>query len=229
LDDLTLEKSDGTLIEITGALSEWDATNGWFIQTVMPSDISEGLAWEVLDLKWVWTLEGVTKAQYEKVEVTLLDEDYYGVVSQVVLLAGLKYRDFGMASEEDLGQVVSNWLYQATDFIDTFLGHSYDPALVPAGIESIANRIAANTGALALQRRTSPIVKVGDFSVGMLEDKVISGSIRADLEAYKNDDSRAEESRPKFAIGASNRLTRLEDLPLDQIDPDSVDLNTYWS
>lgn len=130
------------------------------------------------------------------------DKKYYGDPDMVIGPMNLEPRDFGLKGQEQLLKIIEKWLAAAKSYIDTDRRRSYDQN-TPPGIENIAERIAMNMAGFARQRQGSHLVRVGEYNIQMVEDRIISDSIRQDLNAF-----------PKgiqFAMGISNRLTRKEE------------------
>jgi hypothetical protein len=139
--------------------------------------------------------------------------DYYGDITDVKTISGITAHDLGLedtegglTAEEKLDDLLEKWLISAKDYIDMITDTTFDTEVNP-GISNIAERIVLNLIGLSTQRRVSPIIKSNDFNVQLVEDKVISPSIRKDLEAY----SRKHAGSTSFSLSISNRLTREED------------------
>lgn len=127
-------------------------------------------------------------------------KEYYSSPEEVIRYTGIQPGDIGIqlvdgdgyeSEEEKLKAVLENWLEQTKDLIDQHRNRDYHKEVedgerdkIPPGIHHIALRIAANMVAVANMRRQTPIVKIDDFQVDMVEDKVFTKNIRRDLKLY---------------------------------------------
>ena len=117
--------------------------------------------------------------------------EHYSSPADVIRFTGTRPEDFGLAAVSELEALILPWLVQAKDLIDTDRNRDYHAEVtagrrdnVPPGIHNIAMRIVANMLALAVLRRETPVVKVGDFAIQVAEDQVFTASIRKDLRLY---------------------------------------------
>lgn len=180
--EVKLEGPDG-VVELANDPGAWDATLGAFPLNISKTDIADTLLYRALRLTWRFDLSGSGRSEYVLLEVREDDTPMYGSVDEVIRVAALRDNDFGCTTRVDLGRLVASWLRSASSFIEADRGKSFHPD-VPEGIDSIANRIAMNTAAVAKQRAKAGIVKVGEYSVKLIEDAVITKSIRDDLETF---------------------------------------------
>jgi hypothetical protein len=91
----------------------------------------------------------------------------------------------------ELEDLVRAWLVEAKDLIDQDRNRDYHQEVaqgvrsqIPPGIHNIAKRIVANMLALAILRRETPVVKIDDFSIRMVEDQILTRAIKQDLARY---------------------------------------------
>lgn len=109
----------------------------------------------------------------------------YSSAAEVISYTGVRPADFGLETDEALTSVIEGWLAQAKDLINADRNRDYSQeATVPPGINNIALRLVANMVAQAQFRRETPIVRVDDFNVQMVEDRVFTDGIRRDLARY---------------------------------------------
>ncbi len=120
----------------------------------------------------------------------------YGTYKMVKAATGVKPEDLSLNTEEELQHVIESWLLEAKDYIDRNRRRSFDEDTPPM-IENIAVRIVANMIGIATQRRTSPIIQTGDFNVQLVEDEVITQSIRSDLRRLFPKNARIAVSRTR--------------------------------
>jgi len=117
--------------------------------------------------------------------------EHYSTVQEVLTLTGLKPKDLGLETQQQLDDTITGWLVDIKDFIDTNRNRNYHDevaqglrAMVPPGIHQIALRAAGNMAAVAILRRETPIVKQEDFTVRLVDDQVFSEAIRHDLATF---------------------------------------------
>lgn len=112
-------------------------------------------------------------------------EDIVGYCSRndVKNYSGIQYEELDLSDENELDTVLNSWIAEATDYIDFY---TKDTFLVntPKGIEMICMRIVSNMAQLAMQRRKTPLIQIGDFNVTILEDKIITKEMKEALDLY---------------------------------------------
>jgi len=121
----------------------------------------------------------------------------YSTPEKVISYTGVRPQDFYLeddgekTAEEKLKEMIEGWLLQVKDLIDADRNRDYNKEVdegkrekVPPGIENIALRMAANMVAQAQLRRETPIVRHDDYSVDMVEDKVMTNAIKNDLARF---------------------------------------------
>lgn len=111
----------------------------------------------------------------------------YSTAAEVIEYTGVRPEDLSKSDEQELITLIDGWLEEIKDIIDqdrrrNFLSEAGDdPTAVRPMVHNIAKRMAANTVALAVLRRDTPIIQLNDFSVQLVEDKVLTKDIRRDL------------------------------------------------
>jgi hypothetical protein len=120
--------------------------------------------------------------------------DYYGSVATVKQETGIKYTDLKLDSEAALTALMERWMTGITDAIDRFINQVYNRETAPAGLIRIAEMAAADLCGIAIQRRDTPIVRVDDFNIKMVESQLLTTARKADLQLY------AEKRRPTINI-----------------------------
>jgi hypothetical protein len=116
---------------------------------------------------------------------------HYSTPEDVIRFTGSRPQDFGFTTPAQLEDLVRAWLVEAKDLIDQDRNRDYHQevvqgvrALIPPGIHNIAKRIVANMLALAVLRRETPVVKIDDFTIRMVEDQIFTRAIKQDLAKY---------------------------------------------
>ena len=117
---------------------------------------------------------------------------YYSSAQDVIDFTGIRPTDLnlvditnGDTAAEQLIAIVEGWLVEIKDLIDMDRNRDYaSETEIPAGIHAIAKRMAANMVAQAVIRRDTPIIRIGDYAVKMVDDTILTKSIREDLSLY---------------------------------------------
>lgn len=114
------------------------------------------------------------------------DELYYSTPEDVIKATGVEKDSFkNIETEADLKAMIKGWLIEVKDFIDQDRNRDYHlEDKIPKGIHSIARRACINMTIYALQSQRSPVVRVGDWSIRMIEERVFTPSILADLHKF---------------------------------------------
>ncbi|MFA5543259.1 MAG: hypothetical protein WDA47_05760 [Bacilli bacterium] len=117
--------------------------------------------------------------------------NYYGTLDEVKQYTGVKYTDLNFSSDELYNTWLENRLIEIKDLIDQDRHRDYHAevengtrSVIPPGINHIALRMMANLLAQAVLRRETPVVKIDDFSIKMVEDQVFTSAIKKDLMRY---------------------------------------------
>jgi len=121
----------------------------------------------------------------------MANKKFYSSVDDAIKYTGAKRQDFGFNVDKDLKEWLEDRLVEIKSLIDADRCRDYhkevDAGLreeIPPGIHGIALRMLNNAVGHALLRRTTPIVRVDNFSIRMVEDKVFTSSIKEDLKRF---------------------------------------------
>lgn len=121
---------------------------------------------------------------------------FYSSPQKVIDYTGVTPADLGLRDDEESGEgwqsayeklfdIIGEWLEEVTDLINQDRNRDYRlEETIPPGIHNIAKRMVANMVAQAVLRRDTPLVKIDDFNVQMVEDKIFTDAIKADLSRY---------------------------------------------
>lgn len=118
------------------------------------------------------------------------DKKFYGTVKEVIQSTGVKMDDLGFVTEEDLKEWIEARLVEIKDLIDRDRRRDYhveaekEGKEIPPGIHAIALRMMGNHIAYANLQRTTPIIRVDDFSIKMVEDQIFTSAIKTALRRY---------------------------------------------
>ena len=82
---------------------------------------------------------------------------------------------------------------------------------LPEGIHNIAMRACANMVKLAYMNRESPVIRIDDWTTKMVEDKMLTDSLKKELSLYYK--------KPDFIFGrVVGKVDDQRDLPISEID-----------
>lgn len=115
--------------------------------------------------------------------------NYYGDIDTIIHWTGIQPGDLGFTDDEGgdsaddkLEKFIEGRLIEIKNIIDMDRNRDYlEEGDVPPGINNIAMRICSNLLAHAILRRTTPIVRVEDYTVDLVEEKFLTPSIKKDL------------------------------------------------
>ena len=117
----------------------------------------------------------------------MAEKIYYSTPEDVISYTGIKPKDLGFGEEDEDGlkALIEVWLTQIKSLIDADRNRNYlVEGTVPAGIDNIALRMAANLVAIAVVRRDTPIVRVDDFNIQIVRDEIFTEPIQKDLSRF---------------------------------------------
>lgn len=112
---------------------------------------------------------------------------FYSTAVDVIGATGVEPDDLSQADSASLTSLIEDWLLEIKDIIDAdrkrdFLDEAGgDPLAVRKLVHNVAKRMASNMVALAVLRRDTSIVKMDDFSVQLVSDRVLTEDVRRDL------------------------------------------------
>jgi hypothetical protein len=119
-----------------------------------------------------------------------MTDTFYSTAQDVIDFTGIRATDLnlvdnGDTAEEQLVTIIEGWLTEIKDIIDRDRNRDYaSETAIPPGIHLIAKRMAANMVAQAVIRRDTPIIRIGEYAVKMVDDTIFTESIRKDLSLY---------------------------------------------
>jgi hypothetical protein len=119
-----------------------------------------------------------------------MTEEYYSNPEDVINTTGIQAQDLGFPTDDLLKDWIGARLIEIKDMIDRDRNRDFAKEAeeagtdVPPGIHGIALRMMSNHIGNAALRRTTPIIRVDDFTIKGLEDQVFTEAIRKDLRRY---------------------------------------------
>jgi len=127
----------------------------------------------------------------------------YCTAEEVKEFTGYKESDFSLMDSGAFEELIEKWIKQADAIINADRGRTFDPdeddAAYAELLRNISMRIVANYMTKAIQLRTSPVERIDDFTVRVVDSGVVTQSIRDDMQRLPR--------AINFAIAISNRLT----------------------
>jgi hypothetical protein len=106
----------------------------------------------------------------------------YCTPTDVINYCGVKANDLEQDSDNLLRSLIGDWITQADKIIDEILHKTYDPVMsAPQSIRNASMRMVSNMVLLSVQRRRNPIVTLGEFTVEMLQDIMLTDDIHKQI------------------------------------------------
>ena len=123
-------------------------------------------------------------------------------VEQVINFHGLKPQHLNLEREdtEKLDEIVSDWISQSEDLINTYTNRHYTDENVKPAVQNVCLRLTSNMVKLAIANRDSPIIKVNDWTIATVPDEVFSDKLKDDLKPFVKDSSTEPNSIGVLAI-----------------------------
>lgn len=119
--------------------------------------------------------------------------DYYSTPQDVINYTGIEPKDLGLETEQELNNLIEKWLKGIKSLIDADRNRDYErEGKVPEGIHLIALRIASHLCSIAILKRDTPIVRLDEFTIQLVEDEIFTTAIQNDLKRFP--------AKPRFQI-----------------------------
>lgn len=118
------------------------------------------------------------------------DKKYYSTVKDAIQSTGVRKDDLGFTTDEDLAEWIEARLVEIKDLIDADRRRDYHAEEeqlgkeIPPGIHGIALRMMGNHIAYVVLKRTTPIIRVDEFSIKLVEDQIFTSAIKTALRRY---------------------------------------------
>lgn len=117
-------------------------------------------------------------------------EEFYSNPDDVIQSTGVRKEDLGFTTDDLLREWITARLIEIKDLIDHDRNRDYAQEAetngkeIPPGIHGIALRMMSNHLGHATLRRTTPIIRVDEFTIKGLEDQAFTTAIKNDLRRY---------------------------------------------
>ena len=123
-------------------------------------------------------------------------------VDDVINFHGLKPKHLNLEKDdtEKLETIVSDWVSQSEDLINTYTNRHYTDENVRDAVRNVCLRLTSNMVSLAIQKRDSPIVKVNDWTIQNVPSNIFTDDLREDLRPFVKDSSTEPDSIGVLAI-----------------------------
>jgi len=121
----------------------------------------------------------------------------YSTPEDVIAYSGVTAADLQQDTETGLYALLNTWIMEVTQIINSHCGQSWTIGAEPSDISNACTRMVANIIGLAVQRRKSPVVQVGEFNVKLVQDQVMSNDVKELLEKHRKSGS------PLLAVGST--------------------------
>ena len=127
-------------------------------------------------------------------------------VDDVINFHGLKPKHLNLEKDDTskLETIVSGWIEQSQDLINTYTNRNYTDTTVRPSVQNICLRLTANMVNLAIQNRDSPIIKVNDWTVQTVPNDIFTDELKDDLKPFIKDSSTEPNSIGVLAITGSD-------------------------
>ena len=123
-------------------------------------------------------------------------------VDDVINFHGLKPKHLNLEKDdtEKLNEIVSGWISQSEDLINTYTNRHYTDENVRDAVRNVCLRLTSNMVSLAIQKRDSPIIKVNDWTIQNVPSNIFTDDLREDLRPFVKDSSTEPDSIGVLAI-----------------------------
>ena len=127
-------------------------------------------------------------------------------VDDVINFHGLKPKHLNLDKDDTqkLEEIVSDWILQSQDLINTYTNRNYTDETVRASVQNICLRLTSNMVKLAIQNRDSPIIKVNDWTITTVPSDIFTDDLKEDLKPFIKDSSTEPDSIGILAITGSD-------------------------
>jgi hypothetical protein len=127
----------------------------------------------------------------------------YCAAEDLKQLTGIKPEHLRLEKEDvdGLDAILNDWILQAKGLIDSYCHTNFDND-IPAAVENVCLRLAANMVALSQTRKGTPLIKVNDWKVGISSSAIFTQDLKDDLKDgnFVVDKSNKSDSIDFFAI-----------------------------
>ena len=129
-------------------------------------------------------------------------------VEDVKAFHGLKPQHLNLdkTDNDGLDAIVSDWILQAQDLINTYTNRTYSDDTVRPAVKNVCLRLTSNMVSLAVQKRDTPIIKVNDWTIQNVPSDIFTDDLKMDLKPFVKDSSTEPNSIGVYAITGEDVL-----------------------
>lgn len=129
-------------------------------------------------------------------------------VEQVINFHGLKPMHLNLERDdtEKLDEIVSDWISQSEDLINTYTNRHYTDENVKPAVQNVCLRLTSNMVKLAIQNRDTPIIKVNDWTIQTVPSDIFTDDLKDDLKPFIKDSSTEPNSIGVLTITGNDEL-----------------------
>lgn len=110
---------------------------------------------------------------------------FYSTSADVIARTGVSPEDLGLTTTPELTAFMEGLLAEVTDILDREMRQSYlAAATVPAGLNGIAADAASDSLRTMIATRQTPVVRIDDFAVRVIQSRILSPDIKERLKLY---------------------------------------------
>ena len=123
-------------------------------------------------------------------------------VDNVINFHGLKPKHLNLEKDDNakLESIVSDWIIQSQDLINTYTNRKYDDETVKPAVQNVCLRLTSNMVSLAIQKRDNPIIKVNDWTIQNVPSDIFTDDLKEDLKPFIKDSSTEPNSIGVYTI-----------------------------
>ena len=123
-------------------------------------------------------------------------------VDDVINFHGLKPKHLNLDKDDTskLESIVSDWIIQSEDLINTYTNRKYDDETVKPAVQNVCLRLTSNMVSLAIQKRDNPIIKVNDWTIQNVPSDIFTDDLKEDLKPFIKDSSTEPNSIGVYTI-----------------------------
>lgn len=129
-------------------------------------------------------------------------------VNEVINFTGLKPSHLNLSKDDDtkMNEIVETWIIQCEDLIKSYCNNDFKKykCEIPKAVQNVCLRLCSNMVALAIARRDTPITKVNDWQINIVNMRIFSNDLKEDLEPWVIDKSHSSDKIDIFAITGSD-------------------------
>lgn len=109
----------------------------------------------------------------------------YVTVEEVKAFSRVNFRDLGFTNENEMDNFVSTLIGYVAALIDNYTGEGWTADNVPKPVKYVILQVCSNVLHVMLQRKISPVVQTGDFTIRVIIPEVFTAELKEMLSPYR--------------------------------------------